>query len=69
MKFIYHLRQPVKTGTTLRNSGVPELLNYRTWLHHVWCALVVSLVPDLLNGDSEVYPRNARLRDVLAYGG
>ena len=56
----------VKTGTTLRNSRVLELLNYRTWLH---CALVISLVPDLSNGGSEVRPRNVRLSDVLACGG
>ena len=48
------LRAFVKTGTTLRNSGAPELLNYRTWLHRVWCALVVSPVPDLPDGVSEV---------------
>ena len=52
-------QQCVKTGTTPRNSGVPELLGYGTWLHRVWCTLVVSPVPDLLNGVSEV-PRFAQ---------
>ena len=62
----------VKTGTTPRNSGVPELLNYGTWLHRVWCALVVSPVPDFAEqsfGGSEVRPRSARLSNVLACGG
>ena len=62
----------VKTGTTPRNSGVPELLNYGTWLHRVWCALVVSPVPDFAEwsfGGSEVRPRSARLSNVLARGG
>ena len=43
----------VKTGTTPRNSGILELLSYGTWLHRVWCALVVSPVPDLPNKVSE----------------
>ena len=65
-------RDCVKTRTTLRNSGVLELLSYGTWLHCVWCALVVSPVPDFAErsfGGSEVRPRNARLSDVLACGG
>ena len=58
-----------KTGTTLRNSRVLELLSYGTWLHRVWCTLVVSPVLDLPNGGSEICPRSARLSDVLACGG
>ena len=62
----------VKTGTTPRNSGVPELLSYGTWLHRVGCTLVVSPVPDFAErsfGGSEVRPRSARLSDMLAHGG
>ena len=65
-------RPIVKTGTTLRNSGVLELLSYGTWLHRVWCTLVVSPVPDFAErsfGDSEIRPRSARLSNMLARSG
>ena len=35
----------------------------------MWCALVISLVPDLSNGGSEACLRNVRLSNVLACNG
>ena len=44
----------VKTGSTLRNSGVQSYLTEGHWLYHMWCTLVDSLVPDLCCGGAEV---------------
>ena len=44
----------VKTRSTLRNSRVQSYLTEGHWLHHMWCALVDSLVLDLCSEGAEV---------------
>ena len=57
MKCIGPWTEPVKTGSTPRNSRVRSYLTEGRWLHRMWCALVDSQVPDLSSRGAEVVRR------------